>query len=261
MLLQNKNAVIYGAGGAVGSAVAHAFAREGARVFLAGRTLATLDDVASEIMQAGGAAKVAQVDAFDERSVNAHLDEVAAIAGSIDISFNAIGISPVMGSPLVDMAQEAFSRPIVNAMRTQFLTATAAARHMAKSKAGVILALTALVSRKPDDNMGGFGVACAAIEGMFRQLAFEAGPHGIRVICMRSAGSPDTPGVREAMSILADNAGISLEEFEARNAEDTLLKRMPKLAEVADTAVLLASDRSRIITGAIVNITCGAIID
>lgn len=261
MLLQNKNAVIYGAGGAVGSAVARAFAREGARVFLAGRTLAKLDDLASEIVQAGGEAQAAQVDAFDERSVNEHLDEVAATAGSIDISFNLIGINPVMGSPLVELAQEAFARPIVNAMHTQFLTTTAAARHMAKSKEGVILGLTALVSQKPEDNMGGFGVACAAIEGLFRQLAFEAGPHGIRVVCMRSAGSPDTPGVREAMSILAENAGISLEEFEARNAEVTVLKRMPKLAEVAETAVLLASDRSRIITGAIINLTCGAIID
>lgn len=261
MLLQNKNAVIYGAGGAVGSAVARAFAREGARVFLAGRTLAKLNEVAAEIKYAGGEAEAAQVDAFDERSVNAHLEEVVAKAGSIDISFNVIGIEPIMGSPLVEMAQEAFALPIVNAMRTQFLTATAAARHMAKSKAGVILALTAQVSRKPSGNMGGFGVAGAAIEGLFRQLAYEAGPQGIRVIILRSAGSPDTPGVRAAMRVHAENAGISIEELEAHNAESTLLKRLPKLAEVADAAVLSASDRAGIITGAIINVTCGEIID
>jgi NAD(P)-dependent dehydrogenase (short-subunit alcohol dehydrogenase family) len=149
----------------------------------------------------------------------------------------------------------------MNAMHTHFLTATAAARHMAKNKAGVILALTAQVSRKPFDSIGGFGVACAAIEGLFRQLAHEAGPQGIRVICLRSSGSPDTPGVREAMRIQAESTGISIEELEAKNAESTQLKRLPKLAEVADASVLLASDRAGIITGAVFNVTCGEIID
>ncbi len=90
MLLEDKNAVIYGGGGSVGGAVARAFAREGARVFLAGRTLATLEEVAEEIRSAGGVAETAQVDALDEKAVDEHADAVAAQAGSIDVSFNAI---------------------------------------------------------------------------------------------------------------------------------------------------------------------------
>jgi len=66
MLLENKNAVIYGGGGSIGGAVARAFAREGAKVFLAGRTLATIDAVAEEISASGGVAETAQVDALDE---------------------------------------------------------------------------------------------------------------------------------------------------------------------------------------------------
>ena len=90
-LLDNKTAVIYGAGGAIGGAVARAFAREGARVFLTGRDVAKVDAVADEIIGAGGAAETAQVDALDENAVDEHLAAVVERAGSVDISLNAIG--------------------------------------------------------------------------------------------------------------------------------------------------------------------------
>ena len=261
MLLENKNAVIYGGGGAIGGAVARAFAREGARVFLVGRTLAKLEVVAGEISKAGGVAEVAQVDALNKEAVEAHLAEVARKAGRVDISFNLIDLGDAQGAPLVEMAQARFALPIMNAMATHFLTATAAARQMAKNGSGVILALTAQVARKPYPNSGGFGVACAAIEGFCRQLAAEVGPQGIRVVCLRSAGSPDAPGVAEAIRLHAESAGVSPEAWEAQSAEKTLLKRMPKLAEVANAAVLMASDHANAITGAVANVTCGELVD
>jgi 3-oxoacyl-[acyl-carrier protein] reductase len=261
MLLENKNAVIYGAGGAIGGAVARAFAREGARVFLVGRSLAKLDTVGREIANSGGAVEIAIVDALDEQAVERHLDDVVRMTGRIDVSFNTIGLGDAQGAPLLEMSHDRFTPPIVTAMQTHFLTATAAARHMAKNGSGVILALTAQASRKPYPNVGGFGVACAAIEGFCRQLAVEVGPQGIRVVCLRSAGSPDTPGVNEVFNRHAENAGISREAFEAGIAEKTMLKRLPKLAEVADAAVLMASDQARAITGAITNVTCGEIAD
>ena len=97
MLLENKNAVIYGAGGSIGSAVASAFAREGARVFLAGRTLQSLQEVAQQIRSAGGVADTAQLDALDKQAVDQHADAVAEKAGSIDISFNLISVGDVQG--------------------------------------------------------------------------------------------------------------------------------------------------------------------
>ena len=261
MLLENKNAVIYGGGGAIGGAVAHAFAREGARVFLVGRTLAKLEAVAGDISKTGGVVEVAQVDALDKEAVESHLAEVVRRAGSVDISFNLIDLGDAQGAPLVEMAQERFALPIMNAMATHFLTATAAARQMAKNGSGVILALTAQVARKPYPNSGGFGVACAAIEGFCRQLAAEMGPQGIRVVCLRSAGSPDAPGVAEAIRLHAESAGVSPAAWEAQIAEKTLLKRMPKLAEVANAAVLMASDHANAITGAVTNVTCGELVD
>jgi 3-oxoacyl-[acyl-carrier protein] reductase len=158
MLLENKNAVIYGAGGSIGSAVARAFAREGARVFLAGRTLESLEEVAEQIRSAGGVAESAQVDALDEQAVDRYVDAVAERAGSIDISFNLISYGDVQGTPLAEMAPEDFERPVMNAVRTQFLTSKAAARHMIRQGSGVILMFGGAGGRDPirDYASGGF---------------------------------------------------------------------------------------------------------
>lgn len=139
MLLEDRNAVIYGGGGPIGGAVARAFAREGARVFLAGRTPATLEAVAEQIRLAGGAAETAEVDALDEGAVDEHAAAVAADAGGIDISFNLIAHPYTDGVPLAEMAVDDFMAPIETAARTTFLTARAAARHMIPRRPGVIL--------------------------------------------------------------------------------------------------------------------------
>jgi 3-oxoacyl-[acyl-carrier protein] reductase len=261
MLLEKKTAVIYGAGGPIGGAVARAFAREGARVFLVGRTSAPLVALAQEISQAGGVAEAAQVDAFDGAAVEQHLKHVVEQTGSIDISFNAIGIDYIQGTPLIQMSVETFAPAITDAMKTQFVTATAAAKHMIRKGSGVILTITATPARMILPNSGNFGVACAAIERLCKQLAVELGPQGIRVICLRSAGSPDAPGVAATTRRLAKQAGISPEEFEAKLTEGAFLKRWPKLAEVADMAVLMASDRASAMTGAIASVTCGDTLD
>jgi 3-oxoacyl-[acyl-carrier protein] reductase len=123
MLLEDKNAVIYGGGGSIGGAVARAFAGEGARVHLAGRTVQSLEQVATDIRSAGGAADTAQLDALDERAVDEHADAVAAKAGAIDISFNLISHPSVHGTPLAEMALEDFTREVMTAVSTTFLTA------------------------------------------------------------------------------------------------------------------------------------------
>jgi len=99
VLLQNKRAVIYGGGGAIGSAVARAFAREGAKVFLA-----RLDEVAREISAAGGMVEIAEVDALDEKAIETHADAMAAKAGGIDIALNAVGILHVQGTPFAELS-------------------------------------------------------------------------------------------------------------------------------------------------------------
>ena len=192
MLLEDKNAIIYGGGGAIGGAVARAFGREGARVFLAGRTLATLDAVAEEIGSAGGAAETAQVDALDEEAVDRHADAVAAEAGGIDVSFNLIAHPYTHGTPLAEMAVGDFMAPVETAARTTFLTVRAAARHMIGRGSGVILAFGGPGDRsgpERDYYLGGTQVAFDAIETMRRQYSVELGKHGIRFVTLATAAS------------------------------------------------------------------------
>ncbi len=260
-VLEGKNAVIYGAGGAIGGSVARALARDGATVFLAGRTRAPLDRVAADVVAAGGVAHVAVVDAADEQAVDDHLNSVAVTAGHIDVLFDAIGMHDVQGTPLLDMRVDEVVLPVVNALRTQFLTARAVARHMVGQRSGVIMTVTAGPARQATPQIGGFGAACEAIEGLWRTWAAELGPHGVRVVCLRSAGSPDAPAIQGMAALHARDAGVTPDEFLADLGHGALLGRLPTLAEVADIATLLASDRARALTGTYINATCGSPVD
>jgi len=257
MLLKNKNALIYGAGGSLGGAVARAFAFEGAAVFLAGRTMAPLEAVAKDIIASGGLAETAIVDALDEKEVKDYVDAIAKKAGTIDISFNAIAMEDVQGIPLYEMAVEDFMRPITIGMKSQLITASAAAKHMIKNGAGVILSLTATPAGKAYALTGGFGPACSAIEAFSRNLAAELGPKGIRVVCMRSAGSPDSVVFKKAIAKERTLAKTIIKEIE----NDTMLKRLPLMSEIASVAVFLVSDMASGMTGTTANITCGTAMD
>lgn len=248
MLLENKNAVVYGAAGSMGRTVSRAFAREGAHVYLAGRTLATLDQVAEQITADGGSATTAQVDAMDRTAVEAHATEVVETAGGIDVSFNAISINDVQNVALVDIELDDFMRPIVEAARTHFITATAAARHMTARGSGVIILLSTTAAMESRHQMGGFNLACAGIEALTRSLAGEVGRQGVRVVGIRPNFTPETaPGMTD--------------DDVPQLVKDTLIGRLPRLAEVGETAVYLASAGAGAMTGALVNLSCGAIID
>ena len=251
MLLEDENAVICGGGGSIGGAVGRAFAREGARVFLAGRTLPRLEEVAEEIRSTGGIAETAQVDALDEKAVDEHADAVAASAGGIDISFNLISHGDVHGTPMTDMDLEDYARPVVTAVRTTFLTWRAAARHMIRRGSGVILAFGGSGPPPRDYYIGGTQVAFEAIESMRRQLASELGSHGIRVVTLRTGGVPESipKGVNGREAIVE---GIE---------KETMLGRAATLEDVGNAAAFAASDRARTMTAATVNISCGALVD
>ena len=257
MLLKNKNAVIYGGGGAIGGAVARVFAREGARVFLAGRTLQNLEEVAEEIRSAGGMAEAAVLDALDERAVDEHADAVAASAGSIDVSFNLITRGDVQGIPLIDMATEDLLRAVDHGLRSNFITARAAARHMVEQRSGVILALNS-GSATLSPMMGSTGPADAATDTFIRNLAAEIGPQGVRVVGIWTAGLPETFSKEK----LAAVDGKFRDEAAFQGLIDNLdrmrmTRRSPTLAQVAATAAFLASEKAGAITGTFVNVTSG----
>jgi len=253
MILKNKNAIIFGGGGSLGSAVARAFAKNGARVFLAGRHVAPVKLIAEKINAEGGKAESAEVDALNEKAVNEYVKAVASKAGTVDISFNAISWYDLQGVPLTEMSLTDFARPISISIETQFITSTAAARIMIRQGHGVILSLTATPGGIGYANIGGFGPACCAVESFSRNLGAELGPYNVRVVNMRSGGSPDSKPFVEAL----ENNREAATEFIRKIENDTMLKKLPLREDIGNLASFLASDLAGKITGVTIDITSG----
>jgi NAD(P)-dependent dehydrogenase (short-subunit alcohol dehydrogenase family) len=262
MMLKDKVAVIYGAGGAIGGAVARAFASEGADLFLTGRSLAPVEVVAKDVVAAGGSAEAAEVDALDEQAVDEHLRSVIDKAGRVDISFNAIGLpNPKVRAPLVELDVELFSLPISTYTRSYFLTARLAARRMLEQRAGVIMTVTATPSRTGVPFVGGGGPAMAAVEALTRGLSAELAPHGIRVVGLRPQGIPETGRIKESFEGYAKASGMTWEQFQESLAGRTHARRLSTLAELGNVAVFMASDMASGMTGTTVNLSLGSLDD
>jgi len=264
MLLRDKVAVVYGAGGAIGGAVARALAQEGGGLFLTGRLLARVEAVADDIVAAGGSAEAAECDALDERAVDEHLRSVIDRAGRIDISFNAVGIPDVniVGVPLVELDVEQFSMPIAAYTRSYFLTARLAARHMVPNGTGVIMTVTAVPSRTGTPLNGGYGPAQAAKEALTRELSAELAPQGIRVVGLRPYGIPEAGSLREVFDAKAYGlSDMTWEQWQEVIAGRTHARRLMTLDEVANVAAFMASDRASGMTGTTVNLSMGSLDD
>jgi NAD(P)-dependent dehydrogenase (short-subunit alcohol dehydrogenase family) len=264
MILKNKTAVIYGAGGAIGSTVARSFAKAGATVYLTGKNLKTVQAIANEIVEHGGMAEAHLVDALDQDGVRKHLSMIIEKQGRLDISFNAIGIpqTGVQGIPLLQLTAEGFMNPIATYSKSHFITAIEAAKQMITNQSGVILTLTAVPSRLAAPLTGGMATSWAGIEAFTRTLAAEMGSRGIRVVCLRADGMPETETITTVFGVHAKGAGMpSNKEFQGLMESFTLLKRLPTLSELANTAVFIASDMASGITGTTINITCGSVVD
>jgi NAD(P)-dependent dehydrogenase (short-subunit alcohol dehydrogenase family) len=255
--------VIYGAGGAIGGAVARAFASEGAKLFLTGRRLPAVEAVAKDIASAGGSAEAAEVDALDEQALAMHLQSVIDKAGRVDISFNAIGIPnrTILGVPLTELDAEQFSLPLTAYTTSYFLTARLAARHMLPNKSGVIMTVTAIHSRIGIPLVGGYGPAQAAKEALTRDLSAELAPQGIRVVGLRPQGMPETRTIKEAYEPRAKASGMTWQQWQELLASRTHPRRLMTLEEMANTAVFMASDKASGMTGTTVNLTMGSLDD
>jgi 3-oxoacyl-[acyl-carrier protein] reductase len=253
MLLENKNAVLFAAGGSVGGAIARSFAKAGAKVFLSNHHIEPIQRLADEIIADGGKAEVAQIDALNEKQVNDYVNEIVRKAGNIDVSMNFIKTEDIQGIPLVDLPFEDFIRPIRRVSESHFITGTAAGRIMIKQGSGVILSLTATPGGIGYPTAGGFGPACSVIEKISLGLASEFGAYGVRVVNIRSGGSPDSRPFVDALA----HGGQKAADFIKKIEDDTMLKKMPMMNDIANVAVFLASDMAAGITGVTVDVTCG----
>ena len=260
--LENKVAVVYG-DGTVGGEMAKAFAREGAHVFLTGRTVAKLDTIASEILPDAGAIETAQLDALDEELVEEHMREVIKKAGKIDISFNAIGIAQrgIQGIALTELEVKSFALPIATYTQSHFITAKAAARRMIKQGHGVILMHTPNASRISPPFVGGMVPAWAAMEALCRSLSVECGSYGVRAVCLHTTGIPETSLIDEVWDIHGKAHGITFDQFHSAMEGMTHRKRLSTLEELTNAAVFVASDEGSGITGTILNLTAGMIVN
>lgn len=258
MLLENKNAIIYGAGGSIGSAAARAFARNGARVFLAGRTRESLERVATDITADGGQAEVDVVDALDEAAVDAHAASVVERGGSLDVSFNLATRGDIQGIALAEMSVSDLLAPVISGVTSTFVTARAAARHMVPQGSGVILALNS-GSAQGSPMMGGTGPADAATDTLIRNLASELGPSGVRVVGIWAAGIPETLTIERMRQVNATIDEGQLQAIISGLDGMRALPRSPRLDQVVETVTFLASDGAGGITGTFVNVTGGLI--
>jgi 3-oxoacyl-[acyl-carrier protein] reductase len=263
LLLQNKVAVIFGASGAIGSKVAGEFSRQGASVFLSGRHLDPIDKVAMEIRAANGKADTAEVDALDEKAVNTYLDRVAEQAGKIDIVYNAIGPQAIEYDnvkPAMEVSYDKFLIPLNTYVASNFLTARAAARHMLPRHSGVILFITGTPSRGIPQTSA-IGAAMGALEAIMRCFALEWSPSGVRVVDIRSGGMSDTRTIQQSIEIGARTTGLTRKQFAEQVKQSYLLRRQPVSDDTAKIAAFMVSDRANTITGAIINASCGHVID
>ena len=263
MLLQDKVAVLYGASGNVGRAVARGFAREGATVFLTGRNLPAVGALARAIVSDGGRAEAAEVDALDEQAIERHLDSVVAKVGRLDVSFNESGIAQpgIQGIPLTQLPVESFMLPISHYARSNFLSARAAARHMTAKGSGVILMHTPEPARMGAPLVGGMGPAWAAMEALTRSLSAELAPQGVRSVCLRSTGIPETSTIDTVFDIHAKALGIDRKTFLQMVENRTHRQRSTSLAELVNAAVFAASDHAGALTGTTLNLTGGIVVD
>jgi 3-oxoacyl-[acyl-carrier protein] reductase len=263
-ILQKKHAVVFGAGGSIGAAVAKEFAAEGAEVFLAGRTKSNVEEVARQITTDGGRAHAAAVNGLDDAAVNEYIDGIARQTGSIDIVFNAVG--PLAneygnGKNAVDLEIEEFMTPVTTVLKSQFITARAAARHMVKQHSGVIIFLTGSPARGHVEGATAIGAAFGAIESLTENLAVEVSPAGVRVVCLRTTANTDSRTIQQTMDAMASKMNVTKEQMIARIASLNLLRAPASIYDTAKAAVFLASDRTRMMTGTVVNSTAGAAAD
>jgi NAD(P)-dependent dehydrogenase (short-subunit alcohol dehydrogenase family) len=259
--LEDKVAVVYG-DGTTGGAIAKAFAREGAKVFLTGRTVTKLDALADEILSGGGAIETTVLDALDEQAVERHMADTIRKAGKIDISYNAVGVpqKDIQGTALTELSLENFSLPLTIYPQSHFITAKAAAKRMVKEGHGVIIMHTPNASKISQPFIGGMPSAWAAMEALCRSLSVECGQYGVRSVCLHTTAIPETPLIDEVFEIHGRSHGVSFEQFHSVMEGMTHRRRLTSLEELTNAAVFVASDEGSAISGSTLNLTAGMIV-
>jgi 3-oxoacyl-[acyl-carrier protein] reductase len=260
-MLKHKVAVVFAASGQIAGAVARSFAQHGAKVYVTGRNLKAVLNLADEIKAAGGQAEAGKVDALNENEIDSYLQNVIADNGELDIVFNGIGSyyrDAGSGTPSTVATFEQFLHPLQRICGSQFLTSRVAAKHMIQlGSEGTILLFNASMSKTKTPNMAGFASACAAIEGLTRVMAAEFGKHGIKVMCICSGAIYESHKISEMINDFSQQLGIAREDMVSQYKKFDILNSGPTLEHVAETAAFLASENGIIFNSHIMDVDCG----
>jgi NAD(P)-dependent dehydrogenase (short-subunit alcohol dehydrogenase family) len=187
-----------------------------------------------------------------------------AKGGEIDAMFNAAGPRAGdyrNGQPAVDLPLEAFMVPLDTMVKSMFVTAQAAARHMVKQGSGVIIGVTGSPARGHVAGTTAIGAAFGAIETFLENLAFEVGPAGVRAVCVRITANVDSRTIQDTLQALESRFGTSREELIARLAAGNFLHASMSAEDTARVVAFVASDYARFMTGTVVNTSAGAALD
>jgi 3-oxoacyl-[acyl-carrier protein] reductase len=261
-ILNGKRALVFGANGSIGAAVAKEFAAEGADVYLSGRSKSKLEETARNLGVNG--ARAAVVDVSDPIAVDAYVEAIAQETGGIDIVFNAAGPLPQTygnGKLAVDSTLNEFSVALDQVVKWQYITARAAARQMTKRRSGVILFQTGSPARGHVTGATAIGTAFGAIESLAENLAFEISPTGVRVVCLRTTANTDTVVIQRTAELVAGIQGTTKDQVLGFLANLNFLKTNMSVDDTAHALAFLASDRARMFTGTVVNSSAGAALD
>ncbi|WP_065355633.1 SDR family NAD(P)-dependent oxidoreductase [Kluyvera georgiana] len=262
MLLAGKVAIIFGGSGAIGGAVAHAMACEGALVHLAARHQDKLDAVAESVRAQGGTVSTFTVDVLDEQATQRRVAQLAEQAHGIDVVVNATGFMHEQGKHLERLSLAEFRQGIDPFLAAQFIIAKSTAPYLGGRRQGVMLTVVAPAAAMAMPGHLGHIVGCAATEAFIKALASELGPRNIRVLGVRShaiigaveAGSYTGEIFRQKAQAME----LTVDEWLGGAAQGTLLKQLPTLEQVAGVITFLAADAAGAMTATIVNVTAGA---
>lgn len=236
---RERNVVVFGASGAIAGAVAKEFEKLGDRLFLSSRAAAPPAE------WLGGSVEWERVDATNASQVEGYFARLAAKGVTPDVIINGIGVRAAEGgygapSHLLDAG--AFCQTLVSVVGAQFLTASRGARAMAEEGRGVVILLTSSLAKVAVPNMAGITAASDAVEGLARVLQAEHTGSGVRVVCVRVGGMPETRMIRETMAANARTAGVSAEEYAKRLPAARAGLAPLTLSAAARAIVLLASE-------------------
>ncbi|GAA4464017.1 SDR family NAD(P)-dependent oxidoreductase [Phytohabitans houttuyneae] len=248
-LLAGKVVFITGASRGIGAAAARLFAREGAAVVLAARGTDALNRVVAEVRAEGGVADAVTMDLADSASIRAAVDRVEQLHGRLDGAFNNGATGQSQPGPLDATSDEDIDEQFAVNFRAHWTAMTAEAALMRRTGGGAIVNTSSIGSRRANTALPAYGAMKRALNSITETAAVTWAPHGVRVNGITAGGTATemmdaweaaTPGIVKQLT-----AAIPM-------------GRMAEPREVAEAAAWLLSDRSSMVTGAIVPVDGGA---